>query len=128
MSIEALQRLAASRFVTIGAHSHDHQLLTRIGADAARASIARSRDLLRRWTGQAVDHFAYPSGAYDDEVMRLVQDLGFRSAVTTEGGLWTVRAPLHAIPRIAVGRYDSAAVFGINLLGGLRRLMRFAGS
>lgn len=128
MSIEALQRLAASDFVTIGAHSHEHQVLPRMGLDAARASIARSRDLLRQWTGQAVDHFAYPSGAYDGEVMRVVQELGFRTAVTTESGFWTERVALHAIPRIAVGRYDSAAVFGINLLGGLRRFMRFAGS
>ncbi len=128
MSVDSLRWLGASRFVTIGAHTHGHQILTRVSADEARESIAHSRALLREWTGQAVDHFAYPSGAYDSKLMRLVQELGFKSAMTTESGLWSSRVSPFAIPRIAVGRYDNPAVFGVNLLGGMRHLMHLAPS
>ncbi len=128
MSIEALRRVASSQYVTVGAHTHGHQMLTRVSVEEARESIEHSRALLRAWTGQPIQHFAYPSGAYDNRVMQLVEQLGFKTAMTTDSGLWSPRASQFAIPRIAVGRYDDPAVFGVNLLGGLRHFMRFAPS
>ena len=126
LSLESMRRLAANRFVTIGAHSHCHTLLTRLPLEQATASIQRSRTLLQQWTGQPVEHFAYPSGAFDDALAQAVGDLGFRTAVTTENGFWSKDTSLMKIPRIAVGRYDDSVAFRVNLLGGLRDFARLA--
>lgn len=120
LRVAQVTALAASRWVTIGAHSHCHNLLTQLSDVAAEASVRRSRELLRDWTGRAVDHFAYPSGAYSAALMRTIERLGFASAVTTEETLWGAQHPRYCIPRIGIGRFDSLESFKVQLLGGAR--------
>ncbi len=117
MGRDALAELAATPGVTIGAHSHGHELLDQIPADAARASIVRSRDLLRDWTGQDVRHFAFPNGNYTPELLELVTDLGFASATILEDRPVPRDAAPVALPRISVGRFDSAARVRLRLAG-----------
>lgn len=120
LALEQLRELAASRWVTIGAHTHGHELLDQIPLDQARASIEHSRGLLREWTGQAVEHFAYPNGNHNPALMAAVEQLGFRSAMATGKGLWRPDAGRFAIQRVPVGRYDDLDKFRLDLLGGVR--------
>lgn len=117
MSRAALAELAATPGVTIGAHSHGHELLDQIPLEAARASIARSSDLLGEWTGQEIRHFAFPNGNYTPELLDLVTDLGFASATILEERPVPRGASPFALPRISVGRYDSAARVRLRLAG-----------
>ncbi len=107
MTLEQLQEVAAHPLVTIGAHSHGHELLDRITPDAARISIARSKELLEAWTGKTVDHFAYPNGNSAPAVVDILKDLGFRSATILEDRLAHASDPAFLLPRISVGRYDA---------------------
>ena len=115
MSIAQLQELAADPLVTIGAHSHCHNLLDQIPLEEARASIAKSRKLLEGWIGQPVAHFAYPNGNYTPELMDAIRDLGFSSATSLDERLATQDAPKMALPRISVGRYDVLSRFLLRL-------------
>ena len=112
-----VRELAQSRWVTIGSHSHGHQLLDRIGLPAARESIAQSMALLAEWTGRAVTHFAYPNGNYNVELSAALTGLGLASAVTTNKGLWRRDSSRFELPRINVGRFDDDARWRLNLLG-----------
>ena len=107
MTRAQLQEVAAHPLVTIGAHSHGHELLDRITPDAARASIARSKELLEAWTGQTIDHFAYPNGNSAPAVVEILKDLGFRSATILGDRLAHASDPALLLPRISVGRYDA---------------------
>lgn len=122
LTIEQVKALGRSRHITLGAHSHCHQLLTQIPAEEARESIAGSRARLQQWTGQPVDYFAYPSGDHDDRVVRLIEELGFKAAFTTEERFWERGESPLTIPRMGVGRYDNVQQFKLNLVGGLRAL------
>jgi peptidoglycan/xylan/chitin deacetylase (PgdA/CDA1 family) len=124
LSVEGVRRLGASPQVTLGAHSHGHELLPQVGVEVARQSITHCRQLIESWSGRPVGHFAYPSGDYDEASVALVRDLGFATAVATDPGLWRRPTSPWRIPRIAVGRYDSMSAFKINLIGGLRLLPR----
>lgn len=115
MSRAELAELAASPWVTIGAHSHCHNLLDQIAPAAARDSAARSRALLRDWTGQEVAHFAYPNGNHSAALGRIVAGLGFRSATVLGGRLARAGADPMALPRLAIGRHDGAARFRLRL-------------
>ncbi|MDF1708936.1 MAG: polysaccharide deacetylase family protein [Paracoccaceae bacterium] len=106
MSVTQVQALAACPGVTIGAHSHCHNLLDQIPLDQARQSILTSRDLLREWTGQAVRHFAYPNGNHDAALRELLREEGFATAVALDNRLALPGGDLFALSRIAVGRYD----------------------
>lgn len=124
LTVEQVRALGRCPFVTIGAHSHCHRLLTRLPMEQARASIEQSRSHLRSWTGQPVDYFAYPSGAWDELLAGLVEDLGFRAAFTTQERLWDPQESRFCIPRMGVGRYDSPQQFRLNLVGGVRSLVQ----
>ena len=112
-----LDALAASPWVTIGAHSHCHNLLDQLAVADAAASMARSRDLLRHWTGQAVAHFAWPNGNHTAALRAQAAALGFATATALDGGLWRQGADLFALPRVAVGRHDDAARLRLRMIG-----------
>ena len=107
MTRDELAELAAHPMVTIGGHSHCHHLLDRIPLDQAAASIRTCRDLLRDWTGQAVEHFAYPNGNWNRSVAGAVADAGFHTATILGQSLWRDGADAFALPRVAVGRHDA---------------------
>jgi hypothetical protein len=112
-----LDALAASPWVTIGAHSHCHNLLDQLAVAEAAASMARSRDLLRDWTGKAVAHFAWPNGNHSAALRAQAAALGFATASALDGGLWRQGADLFALPRVAVGRHDDAARLRLRMIG-----------
>lgn len=126
MTMADVKALAACPLITIGSHSHCHNLLTQIPAAAAEASVRKSKELLETWTGKPVQHFAYPNGSHDDSIVKIVQRAGFRSAVTFDAGLWSRETSPYRIPRMSVGRYDSLEKFKLNLVGGLRRFWQRA--
>lgn len=117
MTRDDLARLARQPGVTIGAHSHGHELLDRIPADAARTSIARSRDLLRDWTGQEVRHFAYPNGNHSAALQGIVADLGFASATILGERAARGTDDRFALPRVSVGRYDDTVRVKLRMAG-----------
>lgn len=117
LSVDQVRSLAASRWVTLGSHSHGHELLDEIALDAARDSIARSIALLQEWTGRRIEHFAYPNGNHNAALAAVLPGLGLKSAVTTKKGLWRRGASPYALPRVAVGRFDDDARWRLNLLG-----------
>ena len=121
--IEDIQALAACELVTIGSHSHCHNILTQLAPIEVERSLRMSKTLLEKWIKKPVDHFAYPNGSYNKAVLDVVHRVGFRSAVTTEQRLYQRPDPICEIPRIAVGRYDSLDQFKLNLLGGIGGLM-----
>jgi peptidoglycan/xylan/chitin deacetylase (PgdA/CDA1 family) len=122
-----LKSLSESPFVTIGAHSHCHNILTQLDSAAVAESVSTSKRLLERWTGREVWSFAYPNGACDDRTIDIVRRSGFRCALATDDRLWTQRDPQFAIPRMGVGRYDSLANFKLSLVGGARHVLSVAG-
>lgn len=115
LTIEGVRSLAASDMVTIGAHTHGHELLTQVSPQTARETIVISRDLLQQWSGKPVRHFAYPSGRTDEASCSLVERLGFASAVTTKFGYLRPETPKFQIPRIAIGRYETLETFKFRL-------------
>lgn len=117
MTLEQLEIMARTPGVTIGAHTHGHELLDQISADAARASVARSRTLLQGWTGQDIRHFAFPNGNHTSALRDMVRDLGFASATLLEDRTAPRGCDVFALPRISVGRYDSLSRVRLRLAG-----------
>ena len=117
MSLDQLKTLAESPYITIGAHSHCHNLLDQIPLEQAQDSAANSRHLLRKWTGQSVDHFAYPNGNHNAELQAAMADVGFTSATVLDMALAQNGADVFALSRLAISRYDPLARFRLRLVG-----------
>ena len=117
MTKDQLRELATMPGVTIGAHTHGHELLDQIPLEAAKDSMARSRKLLQDWTGQEVRHFAYPNGNHTAGLRAAARDLGFVSATILEERLAPRGTDPYALPRISIGRYDSRNRVRLRLAG-----------
>ena len=117
MTREQLAKLAATPCVTIGAHSHGHELLDQVPLEQATESICRSRNLLREWTGRDVSHFAFPNGNHSTALRSAVKELGFATAAILQERPVPRGNDPFAIPRISIGRYDSLARMKLRLVG-----------
>lgn len=84
-------RALAKEGVEFGAHTRTHPILSRLPTrDRMCEEIAGSKTRLEQELGIPVAHFCYPNGTpddYNDEVVAVVRECGFRTAVTTVRGI-----------------------------------------
>ena len=83
--VDALRGLGFS----IGAHTVSHPILSHMRPEVAREEILGSKLAIEKALGVPARAFAYPNGGtadYNETTVRLVQQCGFRCAVTTRWG------------------------------------------
>jgi peptidoglycan/xylan/chitin deacetylase (PgdA/CDA1 family) len=83
-------RILAAAGMDIGSHTHTHELLAKQTREEQRDELARSRDLLRKHIGLAVDSLAYPVGgrnAFTDVTKEMLRETGYRTAFSYYGGV-----------------------------------------
>jgi peptidoglycan/xylan/chitin deacetylase (PgdA/CDA1 family) len=97
-----LRHLAQLPHIEIGAHSVHHMRLDQLARRAAEREIRDSRRELEDITQQPISSFAYPFGAYDPWVRRVVIDEGFDSAAAVKGALSRPGDDRYAFARLAV--------------------------
>lgn len=97
---EQLRELAALPGFDLGAHTLTHPALPNCSPEEARAEVAGGADRLRARAGVEAEQLAYPFGAWTRSVARLVAELGFRAAYTTDGNAISWSSSPHALPRV----------------------------
>lgn len=90
----------------IGSHTVSHLDLTILDEQTARSEIADSKATLEALTGKPVTSFCYPAGEYNDELIGLVQEAGYHTAVTTTSGYAMLSDGLFSLTRLRVSRGD----------------------
>jgi len=111
--VHALRGLGFS----IGAHTVNHPILSRVSTERAWTEIVGSRTMIESACGALPRAFAYPSGHpgdYTETVTRLVRDAGFKCAVTAHFGVNTRRTSLYELHRGGSSEHD-LAVFALKL-------------
>ena len=84
----------------LGAHTLTHAALPSCSSEDARAEIVGSAERLCERVGVEVEQFAYPFGAWNQGLARLIAELGFRAAYTTDGNAISWSSSPHALPRL----------------------------
>lgn len=64
--------------MTIGSHTRSHALLTLEDPARVRDEVEGSRTVLRERLGRNINHFAYPDGRFNTQVVAAVKKAGFR--------------------------------------------------
>lgn len=114
MDWQQLSVLAADPLVTIGAHTVNHPILTKIDDNAVRSELENSRDVIEAALGVRPQHLAYPVGdrsAAGPREFKTAAELGFKTAVTTRPGVIFRQHAEHltALPRISLnGNFQHA--------------------
>ena len=110
MNPEELTEAGKSGFVTIGSHSHRHDILTYLDDADLESNLRESRRILEQLTGRPVIHISYPNGNTDARVREYSTKAGYRFGFLTEAGLVDQRCRRLDVPRITIGGYDSVEV------------------
>jgi peptidoglycan/xylan/chitin deacetylase (PgdA/CDA1 family) len=135
MSWPELAQLAADPLVTIGAHTVNHPMLTKLSNEVARSEMALSRSVIEAALSVRPEHLSYPIGDRTSAGPRefaIAEELGFKTAVTTRPGVLFPEHGRHltALPRISLnGEFQSLRYVRVLLSGsatamwsGFRRL------
>jgi peptidoglycan/xylan/chitin deacetylase (PgdA/CDA1 family) len=100
MSWSRIQELSAAG-IEFGAHTATHPDLSRLDGERAREEIVTSKRRIEDTTGRAVESFAYPYGAMNVEVRRLVAE-NFVVGCSTRLGYVRADSPREALARLEV--------------------------
>lgn len=102
MTTAQLKELHAAG-MEIGGHTHRHPILARLDGAEAHAEIAAGKAWLEETLGDRIRLFAYPNGKpgadYLPEQARIVRDLGFDAAVSTQRGVSTASTDRYQLRR-----------------------------
>jgi peptidoglycan/xylan/chitin deacetylase (PgdA/CDA1 family) len=102
----------------IDSHTFSHLDLTTLDRRTLRREIAGSRAWIRGVLHVRADFFCYPSGRYDDTVVREIRRAGYLGATTTVYGFATPRDGLWTLRRVRVNGSDGVAGLAKNLRAG----------
>ena len=100
INTESLKALDADPLCTIGAHTVSHPKLDTLSFDEQKKEIEQSRLELETLLDHSIKHFSYPHGAYNDETIDIVKDIGFQSALCAWGGTIRYGVALLTLPRL----------------------------
>lgn len=82
-TVEELRNLSLSPLVSIGNHTHNHEILTNCNRDEIVAELSQSNKILTDITGRFPISAAYPNGDYNNTIMDIMIETGFRYTVST---------------------------------------------
>jgi len=104
-----MREMHASGLVEFMPHTVSHRRITELGREEVQRELKESRYALEGMFSEEADIFAYPFGAYNEEVVAVLEEQGFKGAVTVKEGLVGAANDIYRLPRNAV---DSATSFG----------------
>lgn len=82
---DQLQQMAADPLITIAAHSVTHPPdLRALPEDKIQMEVMESKRLLEANLGIPIYYFTYPTGKYDDRVVKAVREAGYLAAITMD--------------------------------------------
>jgi peptidoglycan/xylan/chitin deacetylase (PgdA/CDA1 family) len=105
-------RAMADAGMEIGGHTVNHPILSQVGDEIAVKEIANGKAELEGMTQKEVTSFAYPNGRpeqdFQDKHASMVEQAGFKAAVTTERGMAYADNHRFRLPRFT--SWDQSAV------------------
>jgi peptidoglycan/xylan/chitin deacetylase (PgdA/CDA1 family) len=104
LTIEELQGISNTPFVSIGSHTVTHPILTSCSDETSRYEISESKKILEGWLHKDISHFAYPNGSYTDREIGFLKQSGYKVAFTTNPQYITENnlSDLYTLPRFDV--------------------------
>lgn len=117
MTGEQIKGLPAD-LITIGSHAVSHSHLRQIGAEVLRRELIESRSKLQGLTGREITLLSLPHGEYDDDVLELALQTGYRRVFCSLPWLAKEGDPLFG--RVHVKPSDWRLEFRLKILGAYR--------
>lgn len=115
LSDDDILTLVQSGLIEIGSHTITHANLNKLSDDECYAELQQAKQQLEILTGQKVNSFAYPFGIYSERDVKIAQQVGYETAVTTIEGVDTQQFDWLQLERIKISGKDSLSTFKLRL-------------
>ena len=100
----------------IGSHSQNHVRLAECNIEVETTEIERSRVDLETQFGCTVEHFCYPYGSYNDEIVDITKRAGYSTATTVDRGRAKSGDNLLTLPRVPITHRTFLHLFIMKIL------------
>lgn len=84
MTAEQIKTLSKHPLVQIGSHTHKHLDLTTLPSVHARTELVKSKQQLEKMLGIPVFNLALPHGAFNETVLQLAREVGYKHIYTLQ--------------------------------------------
>ena len=88
--------------VDFGSHSVNHVRIGAVPTDVASDQLEISKKRIESETGEICQYFAYPDGHYNETVMKICAEAGYKAALTMDAGLNEMGHDPMSLKRISV--------------------------
>ena len=95
----------------IGSHTLNHPNLVQIVTDSAKNEITESKKILEEKLKTTINSFCYPAGKYDETIINLLKDAGYKYATTTNNGYNNNTDNLLELSRVRINGSDGVSGF-----------------
>ncbi len=95
--------------LTIGAHTVNHCVLSKMSVQEQENEICGSKEMLEHMFGNKIEVFSYPFGGrndYTNDTKEICRKLGFHKAASNFPGIWKENMELYEIPRNIIRNWD----------------------
>jgi len=92
-------------------HTLSHISLPKASDEDIRNQLVQSKAALEWRLGKKVDYLAYPGGEYDQRVIQLTKEVGYRAAFTVNFGRDRINSTLYTLNRIPIFGGESHTFF-----------------
>lgn len=101
--------------VTIGSHGLTHRSLNKLSPAEIVKELSESKNRLEKLIGQPVRFLSYPKGKFNQTVIDLAQQAGYKAAFSIKQGLVRHDCNKFVIKRVVVDRNQNMLIFKIRL-------------
>ncbi len=115
MNWDMVSEIHSSGLVDVESHTLGHLMLTTLPIEAAKNEIFESKRILEEKLQKKVNYFAYPYGDFNEGVVNLVKEAGYKLAFSTRVGSDLHSSEKMFLKRVSVNGYDSFDVFKAKL-------------
>lgn len=84
MTMEELQEIAESPYVTIGSHTVTHPILNNCTDAEAKFEINESKNILETYLSKNIKYFSYPNGDFSNREIEYVKNAGYEISFGVE--------------------------------------------
>ena len=124
LSWDELRDLVSDGTVDVQSHGRTHYPLPSLSDSDAEVEIFTSKSEIEQQLGYPLTSFCYPAGRYGPREAALVQQAGYRAAITTNPGINSGGESCDALSRTMVYWRDTLADFSAKARGALDETTR----
>ena len=122
LSDEQIKIMIESGLIEIGSHTLDHVNLPKLNKEEKEKQLLESKKQIENIFGIKCDSFAYPFGFYDEDSVKIVENIGYTNATTTVNGVFDKNKYSNfEIPRIMVSGRQGLFAFILKMKKGRNR-------